>query len=175
MSDNLILIGFSGSGKSSVGRVLARRLAWPFVDTDAMIVERFGMPIANLFREQGEAVFRAAERDAVASACSGCHQVISLGGGAPLDPTNRRVLTSGNRIVRLDAAPEELLRRLRAQGPTEERPLLGGPEPLVRIQSLLASRAEAYAIATLVITTDGRTPEEVADEILRTGTCTERE
>lgn len=140
-----------------------------------MIVERFGMPIANLFREQGEAVFRAAERDAVASACSGCHQVISLGGGAPLDPTNRRVLTSGNRIVRLDAAPEELLRRLRAQGPTEERPLLGGPEPLVRIQSLLASRAEAYAIATLVITTDGRTPEEVADEILRTGTCTERE
>lgn len=175
MCNNLVLIGFSGSGKSSVGRILARRLGWSFVDTDALIVERFGMPIARLFREQGEAAFRAAEREAVAAACASRHQVISLGGGAPVDATNRRVLSDdGNLIVRLEASPEELLRRLRSQGPTEERPLLAGSDPLERIRGLLAVRGEAYAIANLAIDTDGLSPEEVAEAILRTRTRTEK-
>lgn len=167
MFSNLVLLGFSGSGKSSVGRIVAGRLEWTFVDTDALIVERFGMPIARLFREQGEDVFRAAEREAVAAACADRHRVISPGGGAPVDPTNRLLLRTGNLVVRLEASPEELLRRLRTRGATEERPLLAASDPLERIRDLLAARAVAYDIANVVVNTEGCTPEEVADAVLR--------
>ncbi|HEX5417979.1 MAG TPA: shikimate kinase [Chloroflexota bacterium] len=165
MSDNLVLLGFSGSGKSSVGRILAQRLGWSFVDTDARIVARFGVPIARLFAERGEAAFRAAEREAVAAVCAERHRVISLGGGAPVDEANRTVIAEGNLVVRLEASPEELLRRLRAQGPTEERPLLNAPDPLERIRGLLDARRDAYAIADVVVNTEGLSPEEVAEAI----------
>lgn len=162
---NIVLIGFSGTGKSSVGKSLAERLGWGFVDTDQLIVARFGRPIADLFREQGEAIFRAAEREALVEACAGQRQIISLGGGATVDPANRAHIREGNLIIRLEATPPTILRRLRTSPNAEERPLLAGGDPLERIRAMLVARADAYGIAEAAIDTEGRTPDEVAAEI----------
>lgn len=164
--DNLVLIGFSGTGKSSVGRILAARLGWPAVDTDQLIVQRFGRSIAEVFRDEGEAVFRAVEREVVAACCRGSRQVVSLGGGAPVDPTNRAAIRRGNVVVRLAASPETILARLRGSPGAEERPLLAGADPLGKIRTLLAERETAYAIADLTIDTEERSPAEVAELIL---------
>lgn len=166
MSENLVLIGFSGTGKSTVGRLLSTRLGWPLVDTDELLVRRFGKPIAAIFRDDGEAVFRAAEREVVAEVCAASRHVLSLGGGAPTDPANQARLRDGNWIVRLDATPETILHRLTTSPGAEERPMLAGADPLARIRALLAARADAYAIADTVVTTEGRSVEEVAARIL---------
>lgn len=166
MFNNVVLIGFSGSGKSSVGRLLAQRLDWEFIDTDARIVERFHMPIAQLFREQGEAAFRRAETEAVFDACQGSQKVISVGGGAPVAAVNRERICRGNFVVRLEASPEALFERLWAQTDTEDRPMLAADDPLERIRGLLAQRADAYGVAHLSIDTEDRTPVEVAEAIL---------
>jgi shikimate kinase len=136
------------------------------VDTDADLVARFGKSIAAVFADAGEPVFRAAERDAVVERCRGSQQVISVGGGAPVDPLSRAALRDGNLVVRLYATPETILRRLR-EGPTaEERPMVAGSDPLGRIQSLLAARSGAYAIADYCVDTENRTPSEVAQVVL---------
>ncbi len=166
MPDNVVLIGFSGTGKSAVGRVLAACLAWPFVDTDALLVRRFGKSIAEVFRHDGEAVFRAAEREVVAEVCAGVCQVISLGGGAPVDPVSRGHIRDRNWIVRLEASPETILGRLQATPGSEERPMLAGADPLGRIRTLLHERQDAYAIADIVVCTEGLTVDEVAARIL---------
>jgi shikimate kinase len=165
--DNVVLIGFSGTGKSSIGRVLAERLGWPLVDTDDLIVRRFEKCIAAIFREDGEAVFRAAERDAVATACAGRHQVISLGGGAPVALENRAKIRDKNWVVRLEASPEVILHRLRTSPGAEERPMLAGADPLGRIRSLLAARADAYGIADFAVDTAERSIDEVAATIIK--------
>jgi shikimate kinase len=164
--DNLILIGFSGTGKSTVAKRLAASLGWPCVDTDQEIVARFDKSIAAVFREDGESAFREAERVAVARACAGARQVISVGGGAPVDPTGQGAMRDRNLIVRLDAPPETILRRLRDGPNAEERPMVAGPDPLGRIRSLLHARAEAYAIADLAVDTEGREPDDVVNQIL---------
>jgi shikimate kinase len=164
---NVVLIGFSGTGKSTIGALLAGRLGWDFVDTDQRIVERFGKSIAAIFRDDGEAVFRAAEREEVARACAETRRVISVGGGSIVDPATRDVVSAGNRVVRLDASPETILERLRASPGAEERPMLAGTDPLGRIRSLLAARSGAYAVAHVAIDTQDREPFEIVDEITR--------
>ncbi len=168
MPDNVVLIGFSGSGKSSVGRLLASRLGWPFVDTDELLVNRFGRPIGHVFRDHGEAAFRAAEGEVVAAVCAGSRQVISLGGGAPVDPESRAKIGDQNLVIRLDASPGTIFRRLTASPGAEERPMLAGEDPFGRIKALLQARVGAYAIADLAIDTEQRTVEEVVDTIVRT-------
>jgi shikimate kinase len=163
--DNVVLIGFSGTGKSTVGAKLAERLGRPFVDTDQLIVAQFGMSISDLFRDRGEATFRAAERAAVAAACARRGCVISVGGGAPVDDRNREVMTQGNRVVRLDAEPRVIYSRLRQSPGAEERPMLAGEDPLGLIRSLLASRHQAYAIAEHWVDTDERPVADVVDDI----------
>jgi shikimate kinase len=164
--DNLILIGFSGTGKSTVAKQLATLLGWSCVDTDQHLVARFGKSIAAVFREEGEPAFRAAECDAVTRACAGTRQVVSVGGGAPVDPIGRRAMLDRNIIVRLDATPETILRRLREGPNAEERPMVAGIDPLARIRSLLQARTEAYAIADLVVDTENREPDDVVNQIL---------
>jgi shikimate kinase len=163
---NIVLIGFSGTGKSTVGRALAARLGWDVVDVDQSIVDRFGRSIASVFRHAGEVAFRAAESEAIAAACAGTQRVVSVGGGATVDPKNRAIVRDGNLVVRLEAGPETILERLQRDPTFEERPMLAGSDPLTRVKSLLASRADAYAIANVAISTDNRTIDAIVDEIV---------
>ena len=149
-----------------MSRALAARLGWDVVDVDQSIVDRFGRSIASVFREEGEMAFRAVEREAIGTACAGSRRVVSVGGGATVDPKNRALVRDGNLVVRLDAGPETILGRLQKAPDTEERPMLAGPDPLTRIKSLLASRADAYAIANVAISTEDKSIDAIVDEII---------
>jgi shikimate kinase len=164
---NVVLIGFSYTGKSTVGRLLARRLRWTSVDTDRLIRERTGLTPQQIFARQGEAAFRAIEREIVAEACGGSHQVIATGGGAPMDPASREAMFDGNIVVLLDASPEALLHRLQHSATSEARPMLESSDPLARIRQLKAERDPVYAQAHLVIETERLTPSESAALIYR--------
>lgn len=164
---NIVLIGMMGSGKSAVGRFLAERLGRPFVDTDALVEAAAGCTVAELFAREGEAAFRDREAAVIAAVAARDRQVVATGGGAVLRPENRALLRASGLVIWLDAPPEALLQRARAQG-IERRPLLAGEDPLGKLRSLAASRAAAYAAAAhLRVQTDGRTVAAVAEEILK--------
>ena len=158
-----MLVGLSGSGKSTIGRLLAERLGRPFVDTDALIVERAGMPIPQLFAERGEPAFRAVEREAVTDAVAGPAAVIATGGGAPVDAENRRLLWDGNLVVWLDAPVEALVRRVGAAG--DGRPLLAGGAA-ERLAALRAAREPVYSQAHLRVLTEEAGIDGTLDAIL---------
>ena len=163
---NIILVGFMASGKTSVGRALARRTGWTLVDADDVIVARAGKPIHRIFSEDGEPAFRELERQVIADLCAGEQQVIASGGGAFVDPQNRDTMLSGGQVFYLSASPAEILRRVReedAGGPI--RPLLAVDDPEARIAELLAQRTPAYAQAHHTVETDGLTAEGVAERI----------
>ena len=164
---NLVLIGFSFTGKSTVSRFLARRLHWRAADTDREIRQRTGQTPQQIFASRGEAAFRAIEREVVADLCSGQRQVIATGGGAPIDHENRERLFDGNLVVLLDAKPETILSRLANSTSGETRPLLDAPDPLARIRSLKAERDPIYREAHLVIETERLAPAESAELICR--------
>ncbi len=165
----IILTGFSGTGKSAVGPLVARRLGWDLVDTDCLVEGMTGRSIPDIFREEGELRFRAMESQALRQACSRAPAVVSVGGGAVLSPENRRLMADGGFIVCLDARPETCLERLRkgGDGGAGGRPLLAGPDPLSRIRSLKASRQPFYALCDWTVQTDGLTPDDVAAEVVR--------
>lgn len=153
-----------GSGKSVVGRALAERLDFRLYDTDGMIAERAGRSIPEIFAEEGEGGFRDREHEAVLHACAGTRRVIACGGGAVLQLRNYGVLRGAGLVVYLRAAAETLRARI---GAGEGRPMLA-PDPSRRFDQLLAERAPAYeAAADHVIDTDGRAPQEIAEEIAR--------
>jgi shikimate kinase/3-dehydroquinate synthase len=159
---HIILSGPMGAGKTTTGRVLAARLERPFVDTDAVLVERSGQSVADLFRA-GESAFRAAEREVVAEAlASKAASVIAVGGGALLDVANRYRALDEATVVTLTAAAGVLAGRVGAAG---ERPLLGGGDVEVRLAEILRARADVYAEAHWVLATDDLTPEAVADAV----------
>jgi shikimate kinase len=164
--NNVVLIGFSGTGKSAVGRALADRLGWSLVDTDARLVERFGCPIGDYFRTHGEAAFRAAETEEVAWACTGERQVVSVGGGAPVRSENWAALQRGNLVVRLNASLDTIWRRLTEAPGAEERPMLSGDDPRGRMAQLLSERAEVYGRAHITVDTDDLAVEAVVDRIV---------
>jgi shikimate kinase/3-dehydroquinate synthase len=168
---NLIITGFSGTGKSLVAIEVALRLNWDFLDTDDEIVKQAGKPIAEIFRQDGEARFRELEREMIRKACQQKHTVISIGGGAIVDPQNYELLAKTGLIVCLEAKPETIYERLfreAARSPeTEVRPLLAVDNPLERIRQLKASRQSHYAKADWTIHTDGLNVNEVAEEVIR--------
>ncbi len=174
--DNIILVGFMASGKSHVGRILSERTDMPLVDADTVIVERAGKSIEQIFADEGEGTFRALEREVMAKLCGQPGQIISAGGGAFVDPENRRAMLEGGTVFCLQARPETIYQRLRADNESGQavRPLLAGPDPLGRIRELLAQRAEAYGQAHHCIDTDGLTPEEVAERVMAAWTGEER-
>ncbi|RMG92313.1 MAG: 3-dehydroquinate synthase [Chloroflexi bacterium] len=160
---NIVLTGFMGTGKTTVGRLLAERLGLKFVDTDLLIEARDGRSVSNIFREAGEEVFRRLEA-AVAQELAEEHGlVIATGGRLMLDSQNALALQKNGRVVCLVAEPEEIVRRL--AGDTQ-RPLLNVSDPKKQVNQLLQARAARYGRFPQ-ITTSGKSPETVADEIIR--------
>jgi len=158
----VVLVGFMGSGKSSVGRELARRFGVPFVDVDAWIESATGCRVRDLFAREGEAAFREREKAALREVLSvkGC--VVATGGGAFVDEENRVLLRSYAPVVYLDAAVETLLERLAAD---LGRPLLRGGDREEVVRELLSRRVPGYRTADVTVPTDGRTVEEVAGQV----------
>lgn len=159
--NNVVLVGFMGSGKSTVGRMLAERTNRPFIDLDEDIIADAGRSIPEIFAAEGEAGFRQREAHSLGRALDKQDVIVAAGGGAPLPDENWRQMREGNCVVSLMAAPAELARRLNG---SKGRPLLE-PDVPSAIASLLPNRIGRYAAADLVIGTDGRMPVEVADEI----------
>lgn len=158
-----------GSGKTAVGRVLARRLGLPFADTDRIVARAAGMSVAAVFRRRGEPFFRKREARAVCRACSGPVRVVATGGGAVLDPGNIRAMRRAGTVVWLDAPFAELVRRVERQGPAR-RPLAEGRAPEARrraLRTLLAARVPLYRKAAHVVVPARGTPESVAARIER--------
>ena len=161
---NVILIGFMGTGKSAVGKRLAKRLGWTFIDVDERIESIAKMTIAELFAERGEPVFRRLERRLIARVVRQSNQVIATGGGAFLDPKNRSRLRVSGPVVCLSARPKMILRRVERR--LASRPLLAGAgSPLSRIQEMLHKRAPTYAQADLTIDTSDLTVPQVVERL----------
>lgn len=161
---NIILTGFMGTGKTTVGRHLSEKLMYEFVDTDELIMSRFDMTIADIFETKGENAFRAMERAIALELAEKDRLVISTGGRMMLDEANKKALGKKGRIFCLVAGPDEIISRIvRDEG--IERPLLKTSNPRNRIMELMKEREEGYARFFRVDTT-GKTPEEVSDEVI---------
>lgn len=162
-SDNLILTGFMGTGKTAAGRVLARRLGRAFIDMDAVIEERAGKSIARIFSEEGEAAFRRMETDLCRELAAGRSRVIATGGGALIPEENLAIMQAGGPVICLTASIEVILRRLAA---AQDRPLLDTPDRRAQIAALLAERAEAYGRIPLRIDTTDLRVDQVVKQVL---------
>lgn len=160
---NIVLTGMMGTGKTAVGRYLAAQLKIPFYDLDELIEQESGLDIPTIFREQGEAVFRALETQVVGRLCElhGC--VIATGGGTIVNPENLRRLQKHGEIICLSAAPERIVERVEGM---EHRPLLWHRDRLERIREVVQGRAAVYAQVGEPIDTTNLTVEEVAERVL---------
>jgi len=167
---NIILTGFSGTGKSLVAREVAQRLNWDFIDTDEEVVRLAGKPVAEIFQRDGESKFRKLEREAVEKACQQKQSVVAIGGGAIVDPRNYELLSRSGVIICLEAKTETIYQRLfqnAAYGfEAEVRPLLAD-NPLQGIRQLKASRQSYYANVGWTIHTDRLSIGQVAEEVIR--------
>ncbi len=164
-TQSIFLIGPMGSGKTAVGRTLARKLGWDFHDSDAEIEARTGVDIRYIFEKEGENGFRQREREIIADLARLDSIVLATGGGAVLDPENRRVLREHGRVVYLETSVQQQVERTRS---SHTRPLLLDADPQIRLQQLMDVREPLYkATADIIVQTDGRRVMAVAEEILR--------
>ncbi|MCI3921485.1 shikimate kinase [Paenibacillus sp. TRM 82003] len=159
---NIVLIGFMGTGKTTVGLALAERLGWRFVDTDERIVEAEGRSIPDIFGTDGEAYFRDLEERVIAETLRGARQVVSTGGGAAVRRANRETMLAGGLVVALKAPEAVLLGRLRGDA---NRPLLAGDQE-ERVHRLLQERKHAYDFAHLSVDTSEHNVRETVERIL---------
>jgi len=160
---NVFLVGPMGSGKTAVGRQLARRLGYRFVDSDAEIERRTGVDIPFIFEKEGEAGFRLREREVIDALSGEAGIVLATGGGAVLAEESRRRLAQRGLVVYLETSVEQQLSRTRRG---RHRPLLFTDDPRGRLQSLMAEREPLYrSIASITVRTDGRKVGSVVDEI----------
>ena len=161
---NLYLVGLMGAGKSTVGRLLARRLKLRFLDCDHEIERRCGVKIPLIFEIEGEPGFRARESEVLAELTALRGIVLATGGGAVLAPQNRRRLAENGTVIYLRARPEDLYTRVRHD---RNRPLLATPDPLRRLRELHAERDGLYAsIADLVVDTGRQSVQALARELI---------
>lgn len=160
---NIILTGFMGTGKTSVGRLVAERLKLRFLDTDGEIEKRSGMSAPDIFRVHGEAHFRTLEKELCREIASQHGLVIATGGGMPVDPENRRLLNASGIVIRLKCRAEEIVRRVVEND--GERPLLRDEDPILRVDRLLREREPAYAVFPFHIDTTRLAIVEVAQRV----------
>jgi len=158
--ERIYLVGFMGAGKTTVGRELSLRLQRPFFDLDAEIEKAEGLPVAEIFGQFGEQRFRQLERTHLRR-LSEQQGVIALGGGAYIDPENRKVADETGTVVWLDASLDSVHQRVIPDG---SRPLLANPE---QVAQLYASRLPFYKLARIHVLTDNRLPDTIAQEIIR--------
>ncbi len=164
-SGSIFLVGPMGAGKSTIGRRLAQILGWEFLDSDAEIERRTGVSIPLIFEMEGEAGFRAREKAVIAELTQRRNSVLATGGGAILDPDNRRCLVRRGVVIYLSTSVDEQLRRT---GRDSNRPLLQTDNPRARLQALLDVREPLYRqVADFIIPTDGRYAKRVVQSILR--------
>ena len=152
-----------GSGKSSVGRLVASLLHFDFLDTDELIETRVGKSIADIFAQDGEAAFREYERQIVRELGERTRTVIATGGGLPTKPGNLESLKSYALVICLWASPEKIWERVHTQ---THRPLLNTPDPQAKIRQLLSARESFYRQADVLVNTDTRSVREVAQQVI---------
>ena len=159
----LILVGYRGTGKTSLGKRLARISGLPFVDTDALVVQRAGSTIPEIFDAEGEAGFRKLESEALTAALDEGPAIVATGGGIVLHPDNRNKIADSGFTVWLQAEPEELYRRIHKDA---NRPALTGLDPLAEICSLLELRNPLYKeVADMIVDTTSQPFEAAAEAI----------
>ncbi len=160
---NLALIGFMGTGKTSVGRLVADQLHFEYLDTDEVIQSETGRTVTEIFATDGEPAFRALEEKVVKDLAVRTKTVIATGGGLPLNPNNLASLKTHSLVVCLWSSPEKIWERVRHQN---HRPLLQDKNPQEKIRELLAARGPFYKKADVLLNTDLRSIREVAQQVV---------
>jgi shikimate kinase len=159
---NIALIGFMGTGKTSVGRLVAEQLHFDYLDTDEIIQSATGKAITEIFSRDGETAFRALEEKVVKELAGKTKSVISAGGGLPVNPKNLASLKGHALVVCLWASPEKIWERVKNQ---THRPLLHDKNPQAKIRELLAAREPFYKQADVLLNTELRSLREVAQQV----------
>jgi shikimate kinase len=160
---NIVLVGFMGTGKSAVGKLLAKKLNMDFLESDEMIETREKMSVKDIFEKKGEPYFRLVEKEVVKEASSRKNLVISAGGGAIVDEANLKTLKNSGIIICLKASPEIILKRTKD---LKTRPLLNVPDPKKQIEDLLKKREPYYNKADYSIETDNLSVDEVVAKVM---------
>jgi shikimate kinase len=165
---NLILIGYRATGKTTLGRLLARQLGWEWIDADVEIERRAGKSITRIFAEDGEPAFRDLEAEVIAELCRRQCLVLAAGGGAPMRQQSRGAMRASGKVIWLTAGPGTILARMSADATTTgRRPSLTDRDPLEEIIHLLRQREPIYReSAHLLVDTEGKAPERLVAEIL---------
>lgn len=161
---NIILTGFMATGKTTVGQLIAKHLAYEFVDTDSLIVQREGMSVQKIFQTRGEPEFRRMESTLARELAEHQGRVVSTGGGMLVDPGNAKILGQTGLIFCLVATAQEIFDRV-AKDTRAKRPLLSSPDPMAEVRRLMAQREAAYKNFTQIDTT-GKDPKAVAREVM---------
>lgn len=162
--ERILLVGFMGAGKTSVGRLLAERLGWRFQDFDDVVEERAGRSVAEIFEQDGEDRFRVLEAEVADELLRGHEVVLGSGGGWAAVPGRIEAVPAGTAVVWLRVDAREAVRRASEQ--PGRRPLLAGPDAVERARILLSGRAAVYRSAPFGVDTDGRSVEDVTARIL---------
>jgi shikimate kinase len=161
--DNIILVGFMGTGKTSAGKLLAEKLGREFLELDGIIEKKEGLLIKDIFAKKGESYFRGLEKNAVKEAVQNKGAVISAGGGAVIDEENLKNFKENGVLICLEASPAVILKRTKG---SECRPLLNVPDPEKKIRELLQRRKPYYQKADFCVDTDEMSVEEVVEKIM---------
>ncbi len=164
--DHVILIGFMGSGKTSVGKRVSYAAGLPFVDTDELIVAKTGMQIKDIFAQHGESWFREVETEVLKELAKDTkRKIVSVGGGVPVQSQNQPILKAMGQVVLLEASTDTLEERLQYD---TSRPILQGGNLREKIESIKAERAQAYqSSCDAVVVTDGKNLRQVVSEVMR--------
>ena len=156
----IVLVGFMGAGKSTIGRLLADKLSFPFIDTDPVIEQRAGRPISSIFASDGEPAFRALEHEVIADLLDGPDAVLALGGGAVEHPGTRALLTGRSEVIYLEVSFADAMARI---GGDTARPLLAQ----AGLRDRYERRLPIYtSVATLTVPTTARGPDTITQEII---------